>query len=317
MEKKTKIHLYIRGNCGNQFFQYSFARWMQEKTDGELIINYSKLRQADDKLPESDNLLQLFNVVPYKYQSRMGLHGYFFSFIKLIKRLGGYKDFEKRTYEFHLKCAKILPRFGIYYFDAAYYPFKIADCKNIYIIGYYECPKYFAEIDEKICKELTPKQPLLESNRELFEVITGTESVCVTIKRMDVNREDIADIYQYDISYFYRAMEYMTEKIKNPVFIIFSDDIEWCKENIKMNVPMYYETPGNPIWEKIRLMSSCKHFIIHNSTFSWWAQHLSANKDKIVVAPSKWMQRDDQPIDLYEDGWIYLTADGQFVSEHE
>jgi hypothetical protein len=134
---------------------------------------------------------------------------------------------------------------------------------------------------------------------------------------MDVNNEEIADIYQYDINYFYRAVEYIKSKVENPVFIIFSDDVEWCKENFHIDAPTYYETSGNPIWEKIRLMSGCKHFIIHNSTFSWWAQHLSQNKDKIVIAPTKWMQRDDQPIDIYEDGWVYLTPDGQFVDEHE
>ena len=79
----------------------------------------------------------------------------------------------------------------------------------------------------------------------------------------------------------------------------------------------YFETEGNPIWEKIRLMSACKHFIIHNSTFSWWAQHLSSNTDKIVLAPVKWTQRDDQPIDIYEDNWLYIMPDGRISGHHE
>lgn len=317
MENRPKIHLYIRGNCGNQFFQYAFARMLQEKLGGELIINYSKVRIGYGMLSESDNLLQLFNVVPYKYESNVGWGGIIFKFLKLFHIVLGLKTFEARTYRFFLKCAKLLPKFGIYYFDATYYPFEITRKKNIYVNGYFESAKYFEEIDEKIKAELTAKQPLLEQNTELYDIIWHEESVCVTIKRMDVNNADISDIYEYDISYFYKAIEYMESKIDNPVFIIFSDDVEWCKNNLHIESRVYYETPNNPIWEKIRLMSACKHFIIHNSTFSWWAQHLSQNKDKIVVAPSKWMQRDDQPIDIYEDGWIYLTTRGEITSKHE
>lgn len=316
MKRKPKIHLYIRGNCGNQFFQYAFARMLQEELDGDLIVNYSKVRLGG-MMPESDNLLKLFNVVPYKYETNVGWGGFLFKFLKLFHIVFGLHEFEEKTYKFFLKCARILPNIGIYYFDAAYYPFKIVKRRNVYVNGYFESAKYFEKIDDKIKKELTAKAPLLEQNKELYDAICNQQSVCVTIKRMDVNNEEIADIYQYDINYFYRAVEYIKSKVENPVFIIFSDDVEWCKENFHIDAPTYYETSGNPIWEKIRLMSGCKHFIIHNSTFSWWAQHLSQNKDRIVIAPTKWMQRDDQPIDIYEDGWVYLTPDGQFVDEHE
>lgn len=315
--KKPIVHLYIRGNCGNQFFQYAFARNIQEQVGGTLVINYFRVRSDKALLSGSDNLLQHFNTVPYCYEANPGFGGLIFRVLKLIHKLFRLETFQKRTYKFYLWCARVLPGFGIYYFDSAFYPFKIVRRNNIYINGYFESAKYFEDIDEKICNELKPTHDLLECNQNLYSEINKRESVCVTIKRMDVNNENIADIYQYDTSYFINAMNYISERINNPLFVIFSDDLQWCRDNIKSDYDIRYESEGNPIWEKVRLMSGCKHFIIHNSTFSWWMQHLSQNPDKIVVAPSVWMLRNDQPIDIYEDNWIYIDNKGMVLSCHE
>ncbi len=163
---------------------------------------------------------------------------------------------------------------------------------------------------------MTPKEGLLDCNKELYRIICERESVCVSIKRRSVIVPELSEIYGYDIAYFYHAVDYIKERVENPVFIVFSDDIEWCKENFNPLVEIYYESGNDPIWEKVRLMSSCNHFIIHNSTFSWWAQHLSRNKDKIVVSPVKWMNRDDQPIDIYEDRFVYIDNGGKIFANH-
>jgi hypothetical protein len=119
------------------------------------------------------------------------------------------------------------------------------------------------------------------------------------------------------MNYFYQAVNYIRERESNPVFVIFSDNVDWCRENFLLEGEVYYETPNNPIWEKVRLMSGCKHFIIHNSTFSWWVQHLSRREGTMVIAPVKWMLRDDQPIDIYEDNWIFMRNDGTIQDTHE
>ena len=314
---KPKIHLYISGGCGNQFFQYAFARMIQETVNGDLEINYNLIRKYKQNRPGNDNLIKCFNVIDYNYKCKTDFGYLVFEFLRFIRGVFRLKDFQKRTYKFYLLVAKLLPFFGVYYFDAAYYPFRVYKRRNIYIRGYFESSKYFKEIDDKIRTEFMPKYPILEQNRKMYERMRSSDSVCITIKRQDIENAKITDIYTYDISYFYHAVDFMKQKLNNPVFFIFSDNIDWCRENFKLDGEVYYEENGNPIWEKIRLMSSCKNFIIHNSTFSWWAQHLSENKDKIVIAPSIWMKRDDQPIDLYEDGWIYINSKGHFVYSHE
>ena len=97
----------------------------------------------------------------------------------------------------------------------------------------------------------------------------------------------------------------MNKLVKKPQYIVFSDDVEWCKNNMHFPKNTIYESGNDPIWEKIRLMYSCKHFIISNSTFSWWAQYLSNNKNKIVIAPKKWNNFEYSEL-IYDDKWILL-----------
>lgn len=315
--KKRRIYLCIQGACGNQFFQYAFARQIQEKTQAELIINYRRVKNDPEVWQGSDNLLKDFNTIEYTYKNSIGPETAIFKLIDIIKRRLGFRDFCPETYHFIQRWAKRLQKIGIIYYDAAFFEFEVPKTKNIYINGYFESSRYFEKIDKLILNELRPIHGLLEKNYKLDEAIRARNSVCITIKRQDIDNPNISDIYSYDISYFYAGIKYIQKKVENPLFVIFSDDIEWCKHNIEISGDVLFETAGNPIWEKIRLMSECKHFIIHNSTFSWWAQHLSQNRDKIVLAPNLWMHRTDQPIDIYEQNWLYITPQGEIVKEHE
>lgn len=91
-----------------------------------------------------------------------------------------------------------------------------------------------------------------------------------------------------DEEYFTKAFKEVKEKVEAIVLVLLSNDIEWVRENIKTELPSYYESGTDPVWEKLRLMYSCKHFVISNSTFFWWAQYLSRNEQKVVVSPDRW-----------------------------
>lgn len=317
VNNRKKIYLHIMGGCGNQFFQYAFARSLQEKIGAELIVDYRFVRNDPHLWEGSDNVLKDFNTIEYEYADRRILKDRILSFVIRLRQFLRLKEFEGRTYRYFLCLARFLPYIGVYYFDSSYYKFPITNRKNIIIHGYFESAEYFSSIDDKITKELAPKHKIMDCNQDIYERIKETESVCITIKRRDIENPDMPDVYTYDMSYFYTGIEYIKSRVQHPVFFIFSDNLEWCKKNVTLDGEYYFETEGNPIWEKIRLMSSCKHFIIHNSTFSWWVQHLSSNPDKIVLAPVKWLPRNDQPIDIYEDNWLYITPDGKVVDEHE
>ena len=318
----NKIYLQIAGNCGNQFFQYAFARSLQEKLGGELYIDYSYvLHDKDAARLGSEDLLREFNTVQYIDTDNRLVREFSFQrkLIQYIESKIRKKRLEIGSYAKYCyikKWSQFLEIIGICYFLDSYREFNIPKwCKKIYIQGYFESPKYFEDINASIVKELFPKNELLDKNRNLKDIIDRTESVCVSIKRMDLDVDDIADMYAYDIRYYYGAVEYFNNHIEHPVYVIFSDDVSWCKENFKIEGEVYYEESDNPMWEKIRLMSACKYFVIRNSTFSWWVQHLSTREGKKTIAPCQWLNK-EQPIDIYEDGWIYMDDAGNLMPNH-
>ena len=107
------------------------------------------------------------------------------------------------------------------------------------------------------------------------------------------------------MTYFECAINIMRDRLFKPEFFLFSDDIEWAKDNFKNNRIIFVDEKTKD-FEQLRLMYSCKHFIISNSTFSWWAQYLSESLDKVVIAPAKWMPYDTEKRDIYQENWILI-----------
>ena len=159
-------------------------------------------------------------------------------------------------------------------------------------------------------EEFTPKYGILEHNKELYKEIEKTESVCVTIRRGDfVENKKFKQVYDVCTkSYYYRGMKEIAKQVKDPCFVIFSDDIPWIKKHMKFPYNVYYEDGTDTVQEKLRMMYSCKHFVISNSTFSWWAQYLSRNPNKIVVSPNRWYNSRFQTALIGKD-WILLDPD--------
>jgi hypothetical protein len=89
--------------------------------------------------------------------------------------------------------------------------------------------------------------------------------------------------------YYKKALEYITDKVSNPTYLVFSDDIEWVKDNMHFEEKtIYVSDMGFRDYEELMIMKHCRHNIIANSTFSYWAGYLNNNPGKIVVCPKGW-----------------------------
>ena len=103
-------------------------------------------------------------------------------------------------------------------------------------------------------------------------------------------------------------MDLKLKGIKNVKYFVFSDDIAWCKEHLRLHDMNFVVQDNMPTYEVTRLMYSCKHFIISNSTFSWWGQFLSKNKNKIVVSPSRWHNDGCGAVLIDRKKWILIDV---------
>jgi hypothetical protein len=302
------IEINISGRLGNQMFQYAFARSLQERKKGEDINLCFKFKNGTVR---EQNLLQDFNVKHFYTDNK--IHPSFIQKIiiyafRVIRKILNIKTrMEEQVIE--LKYQKVLNFFGIYWLTQGYYDFPIRNVKNTILVGYFESEKYFESIKEKIKNEFIPKHDIIPANYDLYKKIETKESVCLAIRRGDFIADEHVKKAAFVCAenYFYKAIEEIKQKINNPVFFIFSNDIKWVQENMDFGkeTEIYFESKSNPNWETMRLMYSCKHFIISNSTFHWWAQYLSKNEDKIVIAPSRWRNYKVK-LDIYDSRWILI-----------
>jgi hypothetical protein len=148
-------------------------------------------------------------------------------------------------------------------------------------------------------------------NARMIEEIQDVQSVAVHVRRGDyiTNPNNFASLGLCPLEYYEDANDFIEQHVKNPHFFIFTDDPEWAREHMKFSGPtkVVDHNLGKADYEDLRLMTHCRHFIIANSSFSWWGAWLASNPDKIVIAPKTWFMTDSfPPEDRIPGGWIRL-----------
>jgi len=180
-----------------------------------------------------------------------------------------------------------------------------------YIRGYWQSERYFANVANTIRQDFTFRLPGEGDNLELAQQIASVNAVSIHIRRGDYvnNPKVVATHGVLSQDYYQAAIAYVTSRVRDPYFFIFSDDMDWVKTRVQIEHPCRYisHNQGMESYNDMRLMSLCAHNIIANSTFSWWGAWLNTNPGKLVIAPARWFNRSAADTrDLYCDGWVVL-----------
>jgi hypothetical protein len=273
------IIVELGGGLGNQMFQYACGRKLAISNKTELILDTTFLWK--DKLRNYN--LNMFNIKGKKvwYVGKEML------FLKA--KLSG-KEFVTINQQGRKFNPKLLKSKG-----------------NLYVKGYWQSEKYFNNIRSFLLKDFDIKGKKKAVISRMLKKIKKSNSVCLHVRRGDyVTDKTVRSVHGLcSVDYYKKAINKISSKVKNPVFFVFSDDPLWAEENIKSKYPMHYAglDERNTEEEDMLLMQNCKHFIIANSSFSWWGAWLSQNKKKIVIAPKKWFVKEDAG-DLVPSKWL-------------
>lgn len=298
------IYADLKGNLGNQMFIYACARKIQEETGQKIQLNtyYLEKRYKDYKC--SLNIFELNDDVEISNKKVFPFYASTSSiFFRILKRLCfNKKKFEKIYYKF-------FGRFNAFVNDGdEFWEIDYREDRDIFLSGFFQSERYFENMCSILNKEFDVKNKnLSEHNRLFLDKIMDSNSVCVSVRRGDYISNPIFNKKHFvcDDEYFKRSFELIKEYVHNPTLVFFSDDPEWVKDNYRTDIQAIYEKKDNSLEEKIIMMRSCKHFVLSNSTFSWWVEYLCEYPQKTVLAPNIWYA-DGRETSIFQNYWKFV-----------
>ena len=332
------IIIQLAGGLGNQLQQY--ALYQKFKSLGaEAKLDLSWFEQFEDTKQETNDK------EPYKEQNKDD-HG-----TKKIKpaikqdivvtnRQCELNFFEHLPYESCTKeektaltgsqglagklRRKLLPQTVHWYKEEQMYDPELLNYRKMYLSGYFACEKYYADILPEL-REMIRFPEIVDArkrmaNEEILKKIRNSHAVSVHIRRGDYLQPENAAMFGNICTeeYYESALDYMKEKIEDPHFFIFSDDVAYVREHYQGGEYTIVDiNHGDDSLYDMYLMSRCEGNICANSTFSFWGARLNGRTDKIMIRPT--IQKNSQVFkeeimkDLWK-GWIFVDPQGKRYS---
>jgi len=278
------------GGLGNQMFQYALGRTLSQRHAVPLkldISGYGEYTLHGYCL----NRLRIKEVIADEGEiSRLRGRGSRARILRLLARAGfGTRRVLERGFQFQPAVLDVRP--------------------PLYLEGYWQSEKYFASAAGVLREEFALREPMDEANRAMADLIGSCDSVAVHVRRGDYvsNAETNAVHGVCGDDYYAAASKIIMQRIARPHAFVFSDDIGWTRQHLALGMPTTYVdlNPSSRNHLDLHLMAACRHQIIANSSFSWWAAWLNDNPGKTVVAPRRWFRKEDiDTRDLLPAAWL-------------
>lgn len=292
------IIIKLQGGLGNQMFQYAFGRYLAQKYNTELKFDTTFLLDRSiksDKHVNRDLDLDIFG---------------------LDLAIADQKEIKRLKDRFDITLAnkvanKVFGTKATYIREPRYqFSGEIIECgPDVYLEGFWQSEKYFKPIEKTIKENFEIKTTLEPATKELADKIKGENAVCVNVRRGDFVNNPFHVVLTP--AFYHHAEQMILSKTECPQLYVFSDDLDWCRENLHFKSQAMFVThqyAGKKFQDYFRLMSYCKSFIIPNSTFAWWAAYLASSKPGIVITTKKWYNDDAWGTDdLLLTNWITIN----------
>lgn len=308
------IFVDLSEGLGNQMFQYAFSRSLQERYGDDIYLDTQSYRRNHGNRSFSLEHYQLMEKTKHGniiYEKIMD------GYVKLIRHILEKKNVNLCDSNIVVKYEK----YGFYLFRDVFghveYNYNIKK-RNKFVLGSWMNDKYFENIRELLIKDFSLCDTLDEQNQIMLEEIRNSNAVCVHIRLGDYLSPQWSFLNVCTEKYYKTAYEMLKEKLDNPVFYVFSNsskDLKWIYDNYLFLRGCKFVDLKNKDFEDLELMKNCKHYIMSNSTYSWWAQYLCENATKIVIAPKIWakgengaigFQINGSTLGIYQDNWTIV-----------
>lgn len=293
----NKVAVY--GGLGNQMFQYAFCTALNKQgRKARLSFNcyfYFKHHNGFD-LARAFKL----NLPPQQaFLSFILEHGSFLYRNKLmagaIRRLAMWHEARQQVYKEQQEFVT----------DTA-----VFKKQQTFFYGTWQSEEYFSDIADQIKQQFIFKQPQDPLNKAVAEKIENSTAVSIHIRRGDYLKTHWHNSLNVikDLTYYKNAVAHIEANVRNPAYFVFSDDMQWVKDNLPLPNCTYVDhNSGKQSFNDMYLMSLCRHNIIANSTFSWWGAWLNNNSNKIVIMPERWMNDNACP-GIFPAHWIKMPV---------
>lgn len=286
----------IRSGLGNQLFCYAAGRALAERLGVSLILDCTNIGQPAYLDRYAINA-RIVRDGPTNLRDR---------YVKLQRRYGTvvaelHRLFP-RTTRVDGQVFRVFEERRLFTYGQEFGSVKGA----IYLNGYWQSFRYTSEIESIIRAELQPKADLTEPNRRWLETIRERgNSICVHVRRGDYLKTAFGLCSPV---YYKNAAAVMRERVGNDAaFFVFSDDLQWCRDHLPISDRVFVEGNIDDPVSELRLMAACRHHIIANSTFSWWAAWLGCHDQQVVIAPEPWLSTVSSCPDLIPSRWTKLA----------